>query len=142
MARKNLNEVAESLEELVSVWGENKSAMDSYKKIVDAKAKKIKELMLNSNLTKKTSGKYTAKLTTRKSESFDEDGLVKYIKSSLWANMGSMECPYIKTVEVVNWDALEKAMYNGEISKEQMTDIGKYKQVKETVALGLEIAED
>lgn len=142
MARKNLNEVTESLEELVSVWGENKSAMDSYKKLVDSKAKKIKELMLNSNLTKKTSGKYTAKLTTRKSETFDEDGLAKYIKSTLWGDMGSMECPYIQRVEVINWDALEKAMYNGEITKEQVAEIGKYKQIKETVALSLEVSED
>ena len=136
MARKSLNA---TLEELIEVWGTNKTTADGLKKVVDRDAAQIKEIMLSKKLTESKSGKYIAKLSIQHKEKFNEDGLIEYIKTKLWGKKGSMECPYIKRVEVIDWDALESAIYNETITKKQLMEIDKFKETVETPVLKLTI---
>ena len=145
MARKAVNtetkasrgDKLKELSDLVKSWGKNKTECDALTKIVKADSAKIKSIMLDENLTESESDEYLAKLSFKHSEKFDEDGLIQFFKTVLWADKGSMECPYIKRVEVVDWDAVEKAIYNGTITKEQAAEMNKYKEVTTTPVLTL-----
>ena len=144
MARARLVEVKEEvknqrsenlskLSTLVERWGKNKTVLDPLKKEVDKDAAEIKMIMLEEELDTSVSGDYTASLTFKTTEAFDEDALLTYLKSALVGKDGV--CPYMLFVEVVNWDAIEKAIYNGEITKEQVLEIDKFKTVKKTPTL-------
>lgn len=139
MARRKLDKPNVTLEELVEVWGTNKTTADGLKKIVEKDAAQIKEIMLSEKLTESKSGKYTAKLSIQHKEKFNEDGLLEYIKTKLWGDKGSMECPYIKRVEVIDWDALESAIYNEKITKAQLIEIDKFRETIETPVLKLTV---
>ena len=125
------------LSKLVKEWGEEKVVCDDLTKKVKDYAAQIKKIMIAENLEDSESGPYIAKLSFSHTENFDEGGMISFIKSVLWADKGSMECPYIKRVEVVDWDAIEKAMYNGDISKEHILEMDKFKSVTDTPVLKL-----
>ena len=125
------------LSTLVKRWGENKTQADALKKLVDTDAAEIKQIMLDEKLDSSISDNYKASLSFQEKESIDEEGLLAYIKSVIWNNKGSMHCPYIKTVEVIDWDAIEQAVYNGEITKEQVLGIDNYRSIKKTPVLRL-----
>lgn len=127
---------------LVSRWGENKSTADKLKKEVDKDAAQIKQIMIDKKMENSTSGVYTADLSFRDDTTIDEDGVMNFIKTKLWGNKGSMECPYIKRIEVIDWDALEKAIYNGEITKKQVLAMDKFKTVKKTPVLKLKVQKE
>ena len=98
--------------------------------------------MIEKKMNDSTSGVYTADLSFRDDTTIDEEGMMQYIKSKLWGDKGSMHCPYIKTVEVIDWDALEKAIYTGEITKKQVLAMDKFKSVKKTPVLKLKVAKE
>lgn len=124
------------------MWGINKTTADGLKKVVDRDAAQIKEIMLTEKLTESKSGKYIAKLSIQHKEKFNEEGLLEYIKTKLWGDKGSMECPYIKRVETIDWDALESAIYNETITKEQLLEIDKFKDTVETPVLKLAVSKE
>ena len=123
------------LDKLIPQYAQNKSELDSYKKICDTENAKIKELMLADNIDKKVCGDYKATLSITKRESFNEDQLLNYINTVIWGDKGSMTCPYTKIQYVIDWDALEKAIYNGDITPEQVMEMDKFKEVKEIPVL-------
>ena len=141
MARKKL-ETKTSLSELISEWGKNKSECDSLTKLVKRDAATIKDIMISEKLTESTSGKYIAKLSFQHKEQFDEEGLLNYIKTNLWGDKGSMECPYIKRVEVIDWEAIESAIYNENITPDQLLEIDKFKETNEVPVLKLAIVKE
>lgn len=149
MARKKLveNETAKQvtdtrmqslqrLDQLVGVWGKNKTQADELNKDVKRDADEIKQIMLAEKLDSSISGEYEAKLSFQHKESFDEEGLIQFLQESLW-NEENGPCPYIKTVQVIDWDAVENAIYSGEINNEQLVEIDKFKTVVETPVLKL-----
>lgn len=120
------------LTELIDRYGRVKSEMDSYKKEVDESNAEIKALMADEKLDSSEGMEYIAKYQIIKSESFDEDKLVKKLHS-LWSeHNGSMACPYTKIVYVPNMEEIEQALYNGELRPEDIADC---KIVKETPRL-------
>lgn len=148
MARKKLIETENKVEtknsrsanlsllsELVEKWGSKKVIADPLVKEVKSYADEIKNIMLAEKLDESISGDYTACLSFQTKETFDEEGLISYIKANLVNNNGS--CPYIKLVEVLDWDAIEKAIYNGTITKEQVLEIDKFKSETKTPVLKL-----
>lgn len=131
----NTEEPVMTLDELVMAYVENKKELDSYKKICDKENTQIKEAFEEQELTEHTVGNYTVKKVVAKKEKFDEDKLVNFFQSVIWADKGSMQCPYIKTQYVVDWDAVENAIYHGKLTKEQVLEMDKYKEVTEIVTL-------
>lgn len=120
------------LRELLEHYGENKDTMDSIKKLVDADNTSIKELMRAKGLTEAESTNYTAKLTIRRTESFNEDLLLAKVTELWTAKNGKKKNPIIKLVPTVDMDALENAIYNGLIDASELASC---KVVKETPTL-------
>lgn len=119
-----------TLEELIPIYGENNTQYNGLKKVVAEQSGEIKKLMQGNNIDEKSVGSWTAKLTVKKSESFDEDKLLGIVKELGFADK------LIKTREYVDMDALEEAIYNGEITQDMLVvKIAQAKVVKESVAL-------
>lgn len=119
-----------TLEELIPIYGENNTQYNGLKKVVSEQSSEIKKLMQGNKIDEKSVGGWTAKLTVKKSESFDEDKLLGIVKELGFADK------LIKTREYVDMDALEEAIYNGEITQDMLVvKIAQAKVVKESVAL-------
>ena len=146
MARKKLIEAVETktaknnlqrLEALVKTWGSNKTQADALKKDVDKDAAEIKQLMMEENLSESVSGDFIEKLSYQTKITFDEDGLVEYIRKHIWTSKKKAPCPYLKTIIAIDWDALENAIYNEELTEEQILAIDKFKSETKTPVLKL-----
>lgn len=126
MARKKSTA---SLDLLIPQYAENKAMLDDYKKICDDENKKIKELMTDS---KYITGGYVATKTTSYRESINEDKLLEVMRSDYAVNQ---KLGIIKTKEYVDVEALEKAIYNGQVSKKVLLGIDKCRDKKEVITL-------
>ena len=135
MASKLTKKEKEELQQYIEQYGQKKTVYDLEKKTIDKLNNSIKELMTKYSLEKYDSDTYSVSCTVNEIEEMNEEKLLAIIKSVIWADKGSMHCPFIKTVEQVDFDALEKAIYNGDISKEHLLEIGKCKEVKQRTVL-------
>ena len=117
-----MDELNDYIEEFYIV----KNEADKYKKIADDDNKKIKELMEKANFTEfETSNGLVAKVSIQKRESFNEDKLIAKLKE---LNI----CKPIKTIEVIDYEALEDVIYNNELDATKISDC---KQIKEVQVL-------
>lgn len=116
-----------TLQELIPVYAENKSEMDSYKKLVNRDNALIKELMQEQKITETEVDGWQAKITAKKSESFNEDKLLAIAKER--------NLDIIRTKEYVDTDVMEELIYNGVITKDDLLEIAKAKEIKETIEL-------
>lgn len=113
----------ESLDTLIPQYAQNKSELDSYKKICDEENKQIKDIMSALNLEEKEVGAWIAKYYVQKRESMNEEMLL-----DIAHNEGIPEI--VKTKEYIDFDALESAIYNGKISSEVLAKMDNAKEVK------------
>lgn len=127
MSRWNLAE-QETLEELIPRYAQNKMELDSYKDLCNKENARIKELMVEANETEHSAGGYTAKYIVQKKDSMDEEKLLSVLR-----NHGLFGL--IKTVEVVDMDALENYLYNNTPSDKLAADIARCHTVKEVIQL-------
>lgn len=125
MARIKLE--AESLDNLIPQYAENKSILDDYKKICDKENKQIKELMTDDTYE---AGGYKATKSVQVRESMNEDKLLE-----LLIDKGYKDTKVIKQKYYVDMDALESAIYSGQIPKEDLLAIDKCRESKEVVTL-------
>jgi len=108
------------LNELVPRYYENKETEKVLKKEIDADNKAIKQIMLDSNSENEVIEGYKVSCKTIVTEDFDKDLLVSKLKK-LWTEQnGTLDCPWIEYVPKVNDEALEDAIYNGEINPEDL----------------------
>lgn len=114
------------LDELIPTYYRNKEKMENYKKLVDEQNKNIKELM-NGEYSYEV-GKYKAVVSTSTRVSMDEQKLMMLLKAN---NIKGV----IKTIEVVDMDALENLIYHNEIPKDVLKRIGECKSEKEVKSL-------
>lgn len=116
----------ENLQELIRLYFEDKQQLDNYKKSTDAYNKDIKDGMTELGIDEfVTRDGITAKMSIQKRESFNEDKLIEKLKEL------KISKP-IKTIEVIDYDALEDAIYNNELDATKIADC---KQVKEITVL-------
>lgn len=133
MGRINFNETADvpvnELDTLIPQYAENKSMLDDYKKICDTENNKIKELMEEGSYE---AGGYKATKSIQKRESMNEEKLLSVMDSygKLARDLG-----IIKTKEYIDMDALESAIYRGDITKDVLLEIDKCRDTKEVVTL-------
>lgn len=118
-----------SLDELIPIYYENKQEYKSYSEMVDRDNLLIKNLMEDAELNKYTVGNLTATLSTRQTESMDEQKLIDLLKKH------NLTEGIIKTTEYVDMDALENVMYAGKIPENVVVEMDKCKIVKETKVL-------
>lgn len=115
-----MDELNDYIEEFYIV----KNEVDKYKKIADEDNKKIKEFMEKANLTEfETSNGLVAKVSIQKRESFNEDKLITKLKE---LNI----CKPIKTIEVIDYEALEDVIYNNELDATKISDCKQTKEIQ------------
>ena len=129
--------MSEKLDELVSRYGKEDSELKALKSVCDADKEAIKTLMANEADKHYTSGGYTVTYVVQEEDVVDEAKMLSILKHYWTSNKGSMECPYIKTVtlEVLDADALESAIYSEELPKDVIAELGTCNSKKRTVKL-------
>lgn len=136
MGRLNLSNVTENvtaeesnaLDTLIPSYANNKAEMDSYKKVCETQNSQIKEQMEKLKKSEYTAGGYVAKRIVVEKESMNEERLLDIL-----AKHGIPEV--IKTKEYVDMDALEKYLYNNELSDELAADLNSCRIINTTVQL-------
>ena len=126
MARRKLTEASQnvvSLADIIPVYGQHKEAFDAQKKQCDEENKQIKKLMEEADVTDYSVGGYTAKYSTQERCTMNEDKLLEVIKRNKLTDL-------IRTKEYVDSDLLEKAIYNGQLSKEVQLEIASCNEIK------------
>ena len=124
-------------EEQVKDYCQKKDEEKVLKKAISSLGETIKNELINSKETDAKFDKYTVRLETRTTESVDEAKLLSVLESD-WIKRNGEDSdlpPYIKVARYVDMDALESAIYNGEISKETLLAIDGCRVKKESVAL-------
>ena len=126
MARKK---AAVSLDTLIPQYAENKSLLDDYKKICENENKQIKEMMDEGSYE---AGGYKATKSISTRETMNEDKLLEVMKQHYAIHQ---KFGIIKTKEYIDMDALESAIYKGQIDKDTLLEIDKCRESKEVVTL-------
>lgn len=116
------------LDELIPQYAANKAEADSYKKICEKENAKIKAIMKDFVVTEYVAGEYKATYSVSTRETLNEDKLLEIAH-----HFGIPEI--VKTKEYIDFDALEKAIYDGKISDDILLEMDKAKEVKEVVTL-------
>ena len=121
-----------NLEDLIVQYAENKYQLDALKSVCDTDNKLIKAQMAKQNLTDKTAGGYIAKRVIQTRESFNEDKLLAIFKSACADGRITKETrsAIIETKEYINFDALENAIYQGDITKDILLELDSAKEIK------------
>lgn len=117
-----------SLEELIPQYAANKKEMDDYKKICDKENAQIKQLMLDGKISEKSAGGYVAKCTVSQRETMNEEKLLEIAHQF---NIPDI----VKMKEFIDFDALEKAIYDGKISSDILLEMNKAKESTQVVTL-------
>ena len=123
------------LSELVSQYGKEKAKLDEAKKSCDALNNELKTTMQDNDITEYSADGYKVKYIVSERETMNEDKLIVLLTNShkeLCDNLG-----LIKMRPYVDFDAIEKEIYNGNIPEDVLKDIGKCKEVKEVVQIRL-----
>lgn len=131
----NNTETVSTLDKLIPQYALNKRELDSYESLCKKENAEIKKIMLEQKLPEHTAGGFVAKCTTSERESINEAKLLEILKEDWVTRNGSMQCPYIKTKEYVDMDALEAAMYNSTIPEETVLKMDTCREVKEVTTL-------
>ena len=116
------------LDELIPRYAANKAEADSYKKLCEKENAEIKSIMKSFVVQAYQAGGYKASYSVSKRESMNEEMLLQI------AHMHGIP-EIVKTKEYIDYDALEHAIYNGQISDEVLMEMDKAKEVKEVVTL-------
>lgn len=132
MARKVLTEVKQEtkntstngnlkkrLEKLIPIFGQNKVQADELKAAMDDDKAEIKRICSELSIDKLSVDGWNMSYKVKEKHIVDEDKMLAIIKK-YWSKNGSMECPYIKRVEVIDQDALEDAIFKGEIDDKEV----------------------
>jgi len=123
------------LDTLIPQYAANKAEMDSYKKICDRENAEIKSIMKDFALQHHEAGGYKATYSVTKRESMNEDQLLSMFTSIPGFVTIANNYGVVKTREYIDFDALEKALYDGALSDAQIADLDTAREVKEVVTL-------
>lgn len=125
-----------TLQELIPIYAQNKSELDSYKKICDRENAQIKQMMIQEGKTEETSNGWVASCSIQKRESMNDEALLEY------AHKNPALRSIIKIKEYPDYDALETLIYKGLLSPEILADINRFKEVKEVSVLRISKAKE
>lgn len=107
----------------VDDYGVKKAEFDVLKKETEELNKKIKDYMQDNGLDTYDTSKYSVSHIIQHRESMNEEKLLSIAHKN--------NLPIIRTVEVIDMDALESALYHGDIPQDVVKEISKCKEVKE-----------
>lgn len=124
----------QKLDELIPKFAAHKAEAGELKKVCDSENTEIKDLMAEAGLKKYDAGDYTATYIESKKESMDEDKLL-YLLKTQFTKKQLKELKLIKTVEQVDENALENAIYNNLVGPEFVEKMATCKETSTTVSL-------
>ncbi len=127
--------MSEKLDNLVSHYGEIDSQIKTLSKELDSDKVTIKNIMEEQHYDDYTAGGYKVVRQVSYRTKYNEDKMLDILKRDWTERYGSMECPYIKTKEFVDMDALEAVIYANELPNEVMTKLSDCQEKTEVVAL-------
>lgn len=116
------------LDELIPAYAVNKERLNNFDKLCKEQNSKIKAIMQDFVVPVYKTHDYTATYSVSTRESMNEERLLEIAHQ-----FGIPEI--VKTKEYIDFDALEKAVYDGKISDEILLEMDKAKEVKEVVTL-------
>ena len=125
----------EKLDKLVPQYAQTKQQADTYKKQSDKENAEIKSIMTSLALQHYEAGGYKVVRSVQKRESINEEQLIEIAHKY---NIPDV----IKTKEYIDFDALEKAIYEGNISQDILLEMDKAKDVKHVVQLRISKLEE
>lgn len=125
----------EKLDKLVPQYAQTKQQADTYKKQSDKENAEIKSIMTSLALQHYEAGGYKVVRSVQKRESINEEQLIEIAHKYSIPDV-------IKTKEYIDFDALEKAIYDGNISQDVLLEMDKAKDVKHVVQLRISKLEE
>lgn len=127
-----------SIEEKVKAYCEQMAEEKAIHAKNEALKKELKQALKDSGEKELVSGKYKVQLETRTSEGFDDTKLLMVLKE-YWDNTNVGKCPWIATAEYVDTDALEQAIYKGDLPKAVLAKINDCRTCKKSDALTFKV---
>lgn len=100
--------------EIINQCKEYKDGISALKKLSEPLEKQIKEYALKNGLDNIKSDKWQANISITPKQDFNEDKAIEILKESLNGRLDILSS-IVKTKEYIDDDALEKAIYNGDI---------------------------
>lgn len=125
----------EDLDKLIPQYAMNKAEMDGYKKLCDKENAQIKAIMAEFKQDKYSAGDYVASYSVSQRESINEEILLSLFAYVPGFVSVAEQYGIVKTKPYIDFDALEKALYDEALSKDQIMDIDKARETKEVVTL-------
>ena len=124
-----------TLDDLVARYGKTDAEMKALKKVNDADKELIKNMLAESDNNKHTAGGYTVQRVVSTRESLNEDKLIPLLEGAWYSENGNTDCPYIKMVKCIDMNALEAAIYKGDLSADMLQRMNECKITQEVVTL-------
>ena len=122
------------LDELIPQFAEHKEEAGRLKKLCDLENAQIKDEMAGQGLKKYKAGGYTATYIEANKVTINEDKLLALLKSKL-SKKELKELKIIRTVEQVDENALENAIYNKLIPESLIAEMDGCQDHSTTVSL-------
>ena len=116
------------LDQLIVAYGRYNTNYKELKGLVDTYNADIKKVMKEQGITTKETNGWKAVYSVQKRESMNEDKLLEILRNNGIESV-------IKTREYVDFDALEDAIYKGDVPKEVLLTIDTCREVKEVETL-------
>ena len=111
----------EDLTKLVNTFIEAKLKADEYDKLAKEINAKLKIMMREMKLSMVENDDYIVNLSVQHRDTFDEAPMIQFMEENKVANWT------IHSKKFVDMEELEKAIYNGDISQEQMDELQKFR---------------
>lgn len=124
-----------NLDTMVAEYGEHDAQAKHWKKVCDGEKETLKNAFIELDTKSHSSGGYKVELRESHKTSWDEDKMVETIKKHWSSKNGSMTCPYLKMVYVLDSDALENAIYKGEVPNDLLLALDECKTTITTHSL-------
>lgn len=126
VGKKNM--ALKTLDTLIPQYAQNKNEFEAYKKICEDENAEIKKIMGDYVLQHYTAGGYKVVRSIQERDTMDEEMLLNI------AHIHGIP-EIVKTKEYIDYDALEKLIYDGKISDDILLEMNKAKSTKCIVSL-------
>lgn len=108
------------LDNLIPEYGANKAEADRLKAVMADDNAEIKNICSQLGLEKLEVDGWEMTYRVDSKHNIDEDKMLSILKAYWSKKNGSMECPFIKTREYIDQEALQDAIFNGEIADQKV----------------------
>ena len=121
--------------ERITQYGKLDSQMKSLKTTLDKEKDEIKSYMMENAIDSYSSDEYKVQCVKSTKTAMNEVNAMNLLKEFWKKEHDTEECPFVKTVEVLNHEALESALYHEELPGEMIQKLNACIIMTDTYAL-------